>query len=317
MHSTTQIPAVIARIPLTTFAISFGLAGLADVWTFGATALSLPPVIGIGLWVVAAVAWLWLIVAHILRGAHSNGSLRQQLRHPVQAPVAALAPIVGMLLAATVHPYLPVLSTALVAGFIAITALFAGWLISTWTTGTLAVESIHGGYFLPTVAGGLIAATAAAEVGLRSVAIGAFAAGLFFWAIMATVILARLMLRPPLPDALTPTLAIFVAPPAVAGTAWFLIDPAVGPIEYGLSALTVLMVLMQLALLPRYVRLGFSLGFWSFTFPFAAVATYGIQWLTRLEPFGWQAIVGGIIAGITVLIGAIGYKSLRLQKAIS
>ena len=303
-------PAV--RIPLNTLAIVFGLAGLADVWTFGVAALTLPVGISIALWMIAAVSWLWLIVAHTTRGAHSSETLRHQLRHPVQGPIGALAPIVGMLLAASLHPYFPTVSTVLVATFIAVTAVFAGWLISTWMTGTLVVESIHGGYFLPTVAGGLIAATTAAEVGLTSIAIGAFVAGVFFWAVMTTVILTRLMLHPALPDPLIPTLAIFVAPPAVAGTAWFLVDPVAGPIEFGLAALTVLMLLVQLALLPRYLTLGFSLGFWSFTFPFAAVAAYGIEWLTRLEPAGWQALVAAIIVAITMLVATVGFKSVRL-----
>lgn len=306
-----QKPAPSGRIPLNTLAIAFGLTGLAEVWAVGTTALALPLGISVAFWVVAAISWGWLIVAHTVRGAPTTEPLRHQLRHPVQGPIAALAPIVGMLLAASLHPYFPVASMVLVVGFIAIAALFAGWLISTWTTGTLTVDSIHGGYFLPTVAGGFIAATTAAEVGLTWFAIGAFVVGAFFWVVMTPVILTRLMLRPALPDALIPTLAIFVAPPAVAGTAWSLIDPVAGSIEYGLAALTVLMLLVQLALLPRYLKLDFSLGFWSFTFTFAAVGAYGIQWLVRLEPVGWRPGVAAIVVAITVLVAGVGFRSIR------
>ena len=314
MALTTQTSTPAVRIPLNTLAIGFGLSGLAGVWTVGTAALALPIGIGLALWALAAASWLGLIVAHTARGARATETLREQLRNPVQGPIAALAPIVGMLLAGSLHSYLPAASTVLVACFIAIAALFAAWLISTWMTGALPVESIHGGYFLPTVAGGFIAATTAAEVGLTPIAMGAFGVGAFFWAVMSAIILARLMFRPALPDQLLPTLAIFVAPPAVAGTAWFLIDPVAGPIEYGLAALTALMLLVQLALLPRYLKLRFSLGFWSFTFPFAAVGAYGIQWLTRLEPLGWQARVVAIVAAVTVLVAAVGFASVRLRE---
>jgi tellurite resistance protein len=304
----------VPRIPLNTFAIGFGLAGLADVWTFTGSALRLPPAIGQAFWAVAAIAWIWLVVAHATRGVRSENSLVSQLRNPVQGPIAALVPIVGMLISADVYPFAPTVARVLVILFIAAGGLFAAWLISTWMSGALPVEWIHGGYFLPTVAGGFIAATAAAETRMDVLAIGAFGVGVFFWLVMSTVILARLMFRPELPGPLVPTMAIFIAPPAVAGTAWFLVHPTAGEVEYELAGLTVVMLLVQLALVPRYRKLTFSLGFWSFTFPFAAVGGYGIQWLTRLRPIGWQFLVIAITAGITALVFAIAVKSVRLYQ---
>ncbi len=303
----------VARIQMTTLAIAFGLAGLADVWSFATRALALPTGVADGFWAVSALTWLCLLVAHTVRGSRSAGSLITQLRHPVQGPIAALVPIVGMLLSTTIYPWAPVAGRALVISFIAIAALYAAWLTSTWMSGDRPAESIHGGYFLPTVAGGFVAATASAETGMNTLAIGAFAVGAFFWLVMTPVILARLMLLPPLTAPLAPTTAIFVAPPAVAGTAWFLIYPDAGLVEYALAALTLVMLLVQLALVPRYRKLPFTLGFWSFTFPFAAVGGYGIQWLTLLRPTGWDLMVDAITAGITVLVLVIGVKSILLS----
>lgn len=304
------------RIPLTTLTVPFGLAGLAVVWTGASGDLGWPAGIADALWAVAAIAWVWMIVAHLVRGSRSDESLASQLRHPAQGPVAALVPIVGMLLGATLYGLVPVAGVVLVVASIATAAVFAAWVLSFWTSGSLQMDAMHGGYFLPTVAAGLVAATAAAEVGLTSVAIGAFAVGILFWVLIFAVLLARLATRPVLPAALTPTLAIIVAPPAVAATAWFAIFGAhAGPVEFALAAVTVAMVLMQLFLIPRYRRLHFSLGFWSFTFPFAAVSGYAIEWLFLLRPFGWQVLVVAILAGITVLIGTIGIKSIRLILA--
>lgn len=301
------------RIPLNTLAIPFGLSGLAEVWTEASSDLRWPPGIADALWAVAAIAWVWLIVAHVVRGARSGSSLGSQLRHPAQGPIGALAAIVGMLLGATLYRFLPVAGIVLVIASISAAAIFAGWLLSFWLSGTLEVDSVHGGYFLPTVAAGLIAATAAADVGLTSLAVGAFAVGILFWVVIFVALLARFATRPALPDALTPTLAIMVAPPAVAGTAWFAIDGGQpGGVEYALAAVTVVLVLMQVFLIPRYRVLAFSLGFWSFTFSFAAVSGYAIEWLYLLRPFGWQVLAAAILAGITVLIGIIGFKSIRL-----
>jgi tellurite resistance protein len=304
------------RIPLNTLAIPFGLSGLAAVWTGASGDLGWPAWMADALWVVAAIAWVWMIVAHSVRGAKSDQSLASQLRHPAQGPLASLVPIVGMLLGATLYRLVPAAGVVLVVASIVAAALFAGWLLTFWTGGSLQVDAMHGGYFLPTVAAGLVAATSAAEVGLTSLAIGAFAVGILFWVVIFAALLARLATRPPLPAPLTPTLAIIVAPPAVAGTAWFAISgPRAGTGEYALAAVTVIMVLMQLFLIPRYRPLRFSLSFWSFTFPFAAVSGYAIEWLFLLRPIGWQALVIALLVGITVLIATIGLKSMRFAFA--
>ena len=43
-----------------------------------------------------------------------------------------------------------------------------------------------------------------------------FGVGVFFWGVMTGLLLIRLSFRPALPDPLVPTMAILVAPPAVA-----------------------------------------------------------------------------------------------------
>ncbi|MCU1472022.1 hypothetical protein [Amnibacterium sp.] len=96
------------RIPLKTLAIAIaiaiaialGLVGLADAWTIATRALALPAAISEALWLVAAAAWLRLLVAHARRGRRAVGTLGAQLRHPLQGPVTALAPIVGIVLGA-------------------------------------------------------------------------------------------------------------------------------------------------------------------------------------------------------------------------
>ena len=101
-------PMPMERIPLNTLAIAFGLAGLAEVWTAGADVLGLPSAIGWTLWAVAAIAWLWLLIAHLARGARTHLPLGDQLRHPVQGPIASLVPVVALLLGSALHHLQPV-----------------------------------------------------------------------------------------------------------------------------------------------------------------------------------------------------------------
>lgn len=305
------------RIPLNTLAIAFGLAGLAGVWTTAGRLLGVPEAIGQALWGVVVVAWLWLIIAHLRRGARSAETLAAQLRHPAQGPIAALVPVVGMLIGADLYRFVPVAGAVVVLVSLVTAAGFAAWILAFWHAGNLTPEAFHGGYLLPTVAAGLIAATTSFRIGLPGVAIGAFAVGVFFWIVISTVLLARLAFFPPLPAALTPTCAILLAPPAVAGTAWFTINgERADVVSTALLGLLVLMALQQVALIPRYRVLPFSLGFWSFTFPLAAAGGYGIQWLAIAGFPGWQAVAWLIVALVSVVIVAIAVRSLLLITSV-
>lgn len=305
------------RIPLNTLAIAFGLAGLAGVWTTAGRLLGVPDAIGQVLWAVVVIAWVWLIVAHVRRGVRSDESLAAQLRHPAQGPIAALVPVVGMLIGADLSRFLPVAGAVVVLVSLVAAAAFAAWILAFWHAGNLTPEAFHGGYLLPTVAAGLIAATTSSRIGLPAVAIGAFAVGVFFWIVISTVLLARLAFFPPLPAALTPTCAILLAPPAVAGTAWFTMNgERADPISLALLGLLVLMALQQVALIPRYRVLPFSLGFWSFTFPLAAAGGYGMQWLAVAAFPGWQFAAWVLVVLVTVVILAIAGRSLVLVTSV-
>jgi tellurite resistance protein len=304
-----------SRIPLNTLAIGFGSAGLADLWSTAGGVLGIPTGVGEAFWIATAIVWFWLIVAHVVRGVRSAESLASQLRHPVQGPLAALIPIVGMLLGDELYQSDPVAGRVFFLASLVVTVVFAAWILSFWMRGGLTIDAIHGGYFLPTVAGGLVAATAAADTGMTDLAIASFAVGVFFWVVMFVAIFARIALRPALPGPLRPTLAIFLAPPAVAGGAWFSIDRHTSdPVALGLAGLTVVMLLMLVAFAPTFRKLAFSLGFWSFTFPLAATARLGVDWLAIARPAGWQVGVVLLMAVITALIVAIAIASLRLLR---
>jgi tellurite resistance protein len=301
------------RIPLNTLAISFGMAGLASLWSTTAAALDLPPAIPAILWVAAAATWVWLIVAHTVRGSRSADSLLSQLKQPAQGPIAAIVPVVGLMLGAQLHLVWPLGGAVLALLSFVAASLFAGWILAYWHTGRLTPDAFHGAYLLPTVAAPLVASTVAAKLGFPHVAMAAFATGLFFWIVLVTVLLSRLAFFPPLPDPLTPTLAILLAPPGVAGAAWFAMN-GVGDDVVSLSLLGVLAVMgvMQLFLISVYRRLAFSLGFWSFTFPVASAAGYGIDWLEISDFAGWQIVALALAGTATALIAVIGARSIIL-----
>src|ERR1700749_4115254 len=117
-------------------------------------------------------------------------------------------------------------------------------------------------------------ANAAAQVDLHAVAEASFGVGVISWVLLGSVIMYRLFSRPPLPDALVPTMAIELGIPAVAGSAYFAVaGPTANFMAFALGGYAVLMALVQVRLIPVYLRLSFTPGFWSFAFAYAAAAS--------------------------------------------
>lgn len=72
------------------------------------------------------------------------------------------------------------------------------------------------------------------------------------------------------------------------------------------------MALGQVRLVPVYVRLPFSPGFWGFTFSYAASATDAVLWLRFGRPAGARGLTVAVLALITGFVAVIAYRTVRL-----
>jgi tellurite resistance protein len=288
-----------------------GLAGLADAWRTANILYGVPSVIGDVLYLVSAVVYAILASAVATKLILRTGSLLAELRHPIVGPFYSLFPISGMLLAIGLGPHAYEAAQALFIVFLVATFLYGGWLTGRWIAGPLGDDSIHPGYFLPTVAGGLIGGEGASDFGLVGLGWISFGIGVLCWILLGSLILNRLLVRPPLPTALIPTLAIEAAPPAVAGISYAVLTGGrIDMVAYALLGYVLLMVLVQLSFLPMYRSLSFAPSFWAFTFSYAAVAVDAMRWIRAERTDGATLLGCAVLGAITLFIGGIALRSL-------
>jgi tellurite resistance protein len=296
------------RIPPNRFGVPLGLAGLATAWHAADAKLGTSPAIPGAIDILAAVV---LLVLGSLYAAQGPRRILSDLRDPVQAPFVAVPSITAMMLAAALASVASTAGRTLVVVFFAVTTVVGAWLGGQWIGGDLDQASVHSGYYLPTVAGGLVGVITLSQVHLRGLAEAAFGIGILSWVLLGSVILNRLITGKGMPAALRPVTAIEVAPPALAGVAWFaLASHGTNLIAYAIGGYLVLMTLVQVRLLPRYLKLRFSAGFWAFTFSYAVAITLALEWITRTNPPGATGYAIAAITGITVLIGTIAARTV-------
>ncbi|MEA2167113.1 MAG: tellurite resistance protein, partial [Solirubrobacteraceae bacterium] len=210
------------------FAAPLGILGLAGVWRAMQQAEGWPG---------------WVADALCRRGRR-------------ESPFSPLPFIVLMLLAATgLASHASGAADVLLAVGLTCSLLLGAWLTGEWVAGPIDPRRAHPGYFIPALGPGMIGALTAGTLGHANLAWMCLGLGLLSWIMLGSVILHRLMFGPELPAPLGATLAIEIAPPAVAATAYLTLDGGrVDPILLGLSGFCVLMVLGQVRLLPIYRR---------------------------------------------------------------
>ncbi len=300
------------RITPNLFGIAFGFAGLAEAWRAAEPILGTPRAVPDTIDLASGLVWAILVVAYLRQGRRQVSA---DLRDDVLAPFVSLAPITAMLLSAALAGVAFGAGQILVAVFLVLTLLLGGWLTGRWMLGELDQKAAHPGYFLPTVAGGLVGAFSAAQVHLEAVGEASLGIGLICWALLGSLVLNLLFFRPRLPPPLLPTMAIELAPPAVAGLAWSALrgGPA-GPVAAFLGGYAVLMALVQLRLVPLYRRLEFMPSFWAFAFSYAAAATDALEWIGHTHPPGattYAVLTIGLVSLFVLALTACSVVAIR------
>ncbi len=143
-----------------------------------------------------------------------------------------------------------------------------------------------------------------------------FSLGMFFWIVLFTIMLNRIIFHHPLAKKLIPTFFIFIAPPAVGFVSYFRISS--GSIDI-LSIFLYFIALFTLILLLFMIRMydvkQFFISWWAYTFPLAAItiATLMMEMVFH-NTLTYLASIGLIIL-TTLVVCFVTLKTIQACRA--
>jgi tellurite resistance protein len=304
----------LARLHPSLFGMVLGILGLSGAWqrlgrlgVDGAAGVS-------GVLLVFAVGLLCLLLLlWAAKAARFPGVVRQEWSHPVQGALLALLPVSTLMAVALLVPRYPEI-TGLALPVALLALVFQGtmaWhVVAALSTGQTPPELVTPALYLPTVPGGFVGAMALEALGLHGWATLLVGMGLGAWALLEMRILNRLF-SGPLPPALRPTLGIEMAPAAVgalvAATLWPGLPADVLMVFLGVASGPVLAVLTRW----RYwAAVPFNVGFWSFSFPLAALAGATVE---AVRHGHWPVAVAGTAVGLaSAVVAFLAFKTVVL-----
>ncbi len=303
-------PDRLAHFPVPFFATVMGLGGLtlalhaaeAQAGTGHAASLAALALTGA---VFAIIAGLYA-----LKAVRHAPEVAAEWRHPVKLAFFPAITISLLLIATALRP---------VAGDLARVVWLAGAagqagltlaVLSNWI-GHRPFQQMHlsPAWFIPAV-GNVVAPVAGVGLGFPETSWVFFSAGLIFWLVLLVLVMNRLVFHDPMPGKMLPTLAILIAPPAVAFLAWLQLNGGVvdafARILYG----TALVFLGLAATQAHRLRaLPFALSWWALSFPVAALAIATLRFGDGIGSGGHLAAGYGLVGLLVAIVAALGART--------
>lgn len=297
--------ASIDNLPVNLFGAVMGIAGCSMAWRLAGHEFGVGSFMSDAAGALAALVFVALAIGYLAKAARYPDAVVREYRHPIGGNFFGTIGI-AMLMLSSVFAQLsrPLAEVVWTLGTVATLGLcFA--MVSRLLQGRVDPAHAVPAWFLPcvatldiTVAGSDMAMPWAHEVDLFALAIGTAMALLFF-----NMIMARMIHREPLAAGMVPSLLILVAPFEVGFLAYTNftrhVDDFAGLLFYfGLFVF--------LALAPKVFRksIPFATGWWSISFPMAALASAALKY--SMFAGAWPlALLAIVLLGLLTLAIAI------------
>ncbi len=294
-----------ATLPLPLFASVMGTCGLGLVWHAAESRWGFEPLISGSLTVLAGLIFAVLLLAYGWKVLHYRDRVLTEIHHPVRINFLPAIAINLILLGILARPWLEPLSDSLWMLGAALQLVLTVAIVTVWFNKERPPNSLNPAWFIPAV-GNVLVPLAAVPAGWELTAWFFFSVGMFFWAILGTLVFYRLVTGDALEPPMRPTLAILMAPPAVAFLAWLQLsggETGAGLMLYFVALLTFLLLLPQV---PGFLKLPFFPSWWAYTFPLAAftVACFRFAETTGAIGNGPLVLLTGLVTVVIVSVAA-------------
>lgn len=299
-------------LPVTLFASVMGLGGLSLTWRRAAVVWGVSPVIAEVLFWIALATYVFVAVLYVGKWVRHPAAARAELRHPIRMAFVPTITIGLLILATAGQDLLPGPATVAwwvgaVGHLLVMIVVMGAW----FEREDIGLSQVTPAWFIPVV-GNVITPLAAPALGNLQLAWFSWSVGLVFYVALLPILMLRVLLHSdPIPPKLLPTIAIFIAPPAIAGISWTVLTgkqgDAVFHIFYGATMAFLLLVVAEF---PRLRKVPFALPYWAYTFPLTAASVIALVAAATLPGAAYDVVAYVVVAVTTIVVVAVSALTL-------
>jgi len=290
------------HMPIQLFAIIMGLSGFAIMFAKAYHIINMPYAIYLSVLFIDTVLFLLIFTLYMLKIIQYTDDVKKEFLHPIKSSFSAAISISFLLLSIAFYDFAPTISILLWYIGTPLQLFFTLYIMNYWIHNELKVVHSNPAWFIPIV-GNVLVPIIGVDAAPIYVSLFFFALGMFFWIVLFTITMNRIIFHHPLAKKLIPTFFILIAPPAVGFISYFRISN--GSIDM-LSMFLYFIGLFTLFLLFFMIRMydfkEFFISWWAYTFPLASItiATLMMEMVFRNDATYFASVLLIIITSIVV-----------------
>ncbi len=260
------------NFPISFLAIGLGLIGFTLAWQRAELILKLPFVISDYLMWFTLVIIGFISVTYVIKMIKHGEEVRKEYRHPIKLnfyPIIAklflIASIIYLGKNLSLSKYL--WWAGVVTQFVFTIIIMGAWI----RHDKFQLHHINPSWFIPVV-GSIIIPISGVNHFSPELSWFFFSVGFFWWLILTTLVIYRMVFHNPIPDKLVPTLFILFAPPVIG---FISLTKLMGELNvfgnmlYYFGLFLFILILFQYRL---FFKIKFYLSWWAYSFPLDALA---------------------------------------------
>ncbi len=306
-------PGRLEHFPISFFAMVMGLSGLTIGWEKAQKVLDLD--LGVTPWLIGTTTTLFVVLSliYVAKLVLYRGAVIQELRHPVKLNFFPTISISLLLLSIACLPVMPDAGRVLWMVGAAFHLVITLYVMNVWMHHEhFQVHHMNPAWFIPAV-GNILVPVAGVPLGYTDLSWFFFSIGILFWLILMTIIVYRVLFHDPIDERLMPTLFILIAPPAIGFIAYMGLVGELDSFARVLYYAGLFLTLLLFTQATRFLRLGFFLSWWAYSFPLAAISIASLLMFEQTGQDFYRYLGMGLL---TLLTGIVALLLVRTAVAV-
>ena len=259
------------HMPIQLFAIIMGLSGFAIMFAKAYHYLDFPYYLYISILFIDTLLFLVIFTTYMFKVLLYTDAVRKEFKHPIKSSFTAAISVSFLLLSIAYYDAVPTLSILLWYIGTPLQLFFTLYVINYWIHNELKVVHSNPAWFIPIV-GNILVPVIGVEAAPVYISLFFFALGMFFWIVLFTITMNRIIFHHPLAKKLIPTFFILIAPPAVGFVSYFRItNGSIDMLSMFLYFVALFTLFLLLFMIRMYDLKEFFISWWAYTFPLAAI----------------------------------------------
>ncbi len=300
--------------PIQLFAIIMGLSGLSIVFAKAYHLIGMPYWIYITMLLIDTVLFFGIFTLYIFKWLLYPNAVEEEFNHPIKSSFMATISISFLLISIAYYDFAPTISILFWYIGTPLQLFFTLIIMRYWVGNELQVVHSNPAWFIPIV-GNILVPVIGVETAPIGVSLFFFSLGLFFWLILFTILMYRIVFHHPLAKKLIPTLFILIAPPSVGFISYFRItDGSIDIMSIFLYSIALFTLFLLLFMIRMFDIKEFFISWWAYTFPLTAItiATLLMYMTLGTTITYWGSVI--LILLSSFVIGFVTYRTIQECK---